>query len=70
MIWALLFTIGAIVVTWLLFVALRPSNMERGGETADLRFIGFALVLIILSAATIASMLILGKSDIVQQIRF
>ena len=64
MIWALLFTLGAIVVTWLLFVALRPSNMERGGEGDDLRYIGFALVLIIISAATIASMLILGKADI------
>ncbi|MDX2008314.1 MAG: hypothetical protein SFU83_23970 [Meiothermus sp.] len=70
MIWALLFTVGAIVVTWLLYVALRPANMERGGEGDDLRFIGFALVLIILSAITIASMLILGKSDVVQQIRF
>lgn len=59
-----MFTVGAIVVTWLLFVALRPSNMERGGEGDDLRFIGFALVLIILSAVTITSMLILGKADI------
>lgn len=58
---AILFTIGSILVTWLLYMALRPASMEVEGEGADLRFVGFALVLIILTAGTVASMLYLGK---------
>ncbi len=61
MLYAFLFTIGAIMVTWLLYTALRPSSIEVEGEGADLRFVGFALVLIILTAGTLASMLFLGK---------
>jgi hypothetical protein len=58
---AIIFTVGAILVTWLLFTALRPSSIEIEGETADLRFVGYALVLIVLTAVTVAAMLILGK---------
>lgn len=63
MLFAILFTLGGILVTWLLYMALRPASMESGGEGADLRFVGFALILIILTAATVASMLYLGKLD-------
>ncbi len=61
MLFAILFAIGSILVTWLLYLALRPRALEVESETADLRYIGVALVLIILTAATVASMLLLGK---------
>ncbi len=61
MLFAILFTIGSILVTWLLYLALRPRTLEVESEGADLRYIGMALVLIILTAATITSMLLLGK---------
>ena len=62
MLYAILFTIGAILVTFLLFLALRPTALAVESETADLRYIGVTLVLIILTAATVASLLILGKT--------
>lgn len=58
---AILFTIGSILVTWLLYLALRPRTLEVESEGADLRYVAMALLLIILTAATVASMLILGK---------
>ncbi|GEM88047.1 hypothetical protein [Meiothermus granaticius] len=58
---AILFTIGVVLVTTLLYLALRPRSVEYEGEGADLRFIGFALLLIILTAATILVMLLLGR---------
>jgi len=58
---AILFTFGSILVTWLMYLALRPRTLEVESETADLRYIAMALVLIILTAATVAAMLILGK---------
>lgn len=63
MLFAILFTIGSILVTWLLYMALRPHSMQVESEGADLRFVGFALILIILTAGTVASMLYLGKID-------
>lgn len=63
MLFAILFTIGSILVTWLLYLALRPRTFEVEGEGADLRYIGMALILIIITAATITSMLYLGKID-------
>jgi hypothetical protein len=60
---AILFTLGSILVTWLLYLALRPRALEVESEGADLRYVGMALVLIILTAATITSMLLLGKVD-------
>ncbi|WP_299428890.1 hypothetical protein [uncultured Meiothermus sp.] len=63
MLFAILFTLGSILVTWLLYLALRPRALEVESEGADLRYVGMALVLIILTAATITSMLLLGKVD-------
>ncbi|GIW27967.1 MAG: hypothetical protein ACK40N_02805 [Meiothermus ruber] len=63
MLFAILFTIGSILVTWLLYLALRPRTLEVESEAADLRYIGMALILIILTATTVAAMLILGKLD-------
>ncbi len=63
MLFAILFTIGSILVTWLLYLALRPRTLEVESEGADLRYVGMALVLIIITAATITSMLYLGKID-------
>lgn len=63
MLFAILFTIGSILVTWLLYLALRPRTLEVESEVADLRYIGMALILIILTATTVAAMLILGKLD-------
>jgi len=62
--YAVLFTIGAILVTSLLYLALRPKSIEVEGEGADLRYIGFALALIILTAFTVFSLLYLGKSGL------
>ncbi len=58
---AVLFTIGAVLVTTLIYLAINPRSVAIKGESADLRYIGFALLLIILSAGTIASLLYLGK---------
>jgi len=58
---AIIFTVLAVMVTWLLYLALRPRALEVESETADLRYIAMALILIILTAAAVASMLILGK---------
>lgn len=63
MLFAILFTIGSILVTWLLYLALRPRALEVESEGADLRYVAMSLLLIILTAATVASMLILGKLD-------
>lgn len=63
MLYAVLFTIGSILITALIYLALNPKSVEVEGETADLRFVGFALILIILTAATVAAMLLLGKID-------
>lgn len=63
MLFAILFAIGSILVTWLLYLALRPRTLEVESEGADLRYVAMALLLIILTAATVASMLILGKMD-------
>jgi len=59
----ILFTVGSVLVTTLLYLALRPRSVEYDSEGADLRFIGFALVLIILTAGTVLSILMLGRID-------
>lgn len=61
-VFALIFVIGSILVTSLIYLAINPRSVNVEGEGADLRYIGFALVLIILSAATIGAMLMLGKA--------
>jgi hypothetical protein len=58
---AIIFTVLSVAITWLLYLALRPRTLEVESETADLRYIAMALVLIVLTAAAVASMLILGK---------
>lgn len=60
---AILFSVGSVLVTTLLYLALRPRSLEYESEGADLRFIGFALVLIILTAGTLLSMFLLGRID-------
>jgi len=59
----IIFTVLAIMVTWLLYLALRPRAIEVESEMADLRYVGLSLVLIILTAVAVASVLILGKLD-------
>ena len=61
MLFAIIFTLLSIIVTWLLYLALRPRAIEAESETADLRYVGLSLVLIILTAVAVASVLILGK---------
>lgn len=58
----LIFVIGSVLVTGLIYLAINPRSVNVEGEGADLRYIGFALVLIILSAAAIGAMLMLGKT--------
>lgn len=63
MLFAILFIIGSILVTWLLYLALRPRALEVQSEWADLRYVGISLVLVILTALTLTSILLLGKID-------
>ena len=60
MLFAILFAIGSILITWLLYLALRPRTLEVESEGADLRYIGMALMVMILTAGTVGSMLVLG----------
>jgi hypothetical protein len=61
MVYIALFALGAAIVTLLFYLILNPRVLTTEGETFDLRFVLFMLVLIVLSAATVALMLILGR---------
>jgi hypothetical protein len=61
MVYIALFALGAAIVTLLFYLILNPRVLTTEGETFDLRFILFMLVLIVLSAATVAFMFILGR---------
>ncbi|GAB5603013.1 hypothetical protein FJNA_15380 [Thermus sp. FJN-A] len=56
-----LFALGAALVTLLFYLILNPRILTTEGETFDLRFILFMLILIVLAASTVAFMLLLGK---------
>lgn len=56
-----LFALGAALVTLLFYLILNPRVLTTEGETFDLRFVLFMLVLIVLAASTVAFMLILGR---------
>ncbi|WP_105316835.1 hypothetical protein [Thermus tenuipuniceus] len=56
-----LFALGAALVTLLFYLILNPRVLTTEGETFDLRFILFMLMLIILAASTVGLMLVLGK---------
>ncbi|TBH21190.1 hypothetical protein [Thermus thermamylovorans] len=62
MVYIALFAVGVALVTLLFYLILNPRVLTTEGETFDLRFILLMLILIILSAATVALMLILGKA--------
>jgi hypothetical protein len=61
MVYIVLFALGAALVTLLFYLILNPRVLTTEGETFDLRFVLFMLVLIVLSAATVALMFILGR---------
>jgi hypothetical protein len=61
MVYIALFALGAALVTLLFYLILNPRVLTTEGETFDLRFVFFMLALIILSAATVALMLMLGR---------
>jgi len=61
MVYIALFALGAAIVALLFYLILNPRVLTTEGETFDLRFVLFMLVLIVLSAATVALMLILGR---------
>ncbi len=61
MVYIVLFAIGAALVTLLFYLILNPRVLTTEGETFDLRFILFMLMLIVLAASTVAVMLVLGK---------
>jgi hypothetical protein len=61
MVYIVLFALGAALVTLLFYLILNPRVLTTEGETFDLRFILFMLALIVLSAATVALMLVLGR---------
>lgn len=64
MVYVALFAIGAALVTLLFYLILNPRVLTTEGETFDLRFILFMLMLIILTASTLAVMLVLGKTHL------
>jgi hypothetical protein len=61
MVYIALFALGAAIVALLFYLILNPRVLTTEGETFDLRFILFMLALIVLSAATVALMLVLGR---------
>ena len=61
MVYIALFALGAAIVTLLFYLILNPRVLTTEGETFDLRFVLFMLALIVLSAATVAFMLLLGR---------
>jgi hypothetical protein len=61
MVYIVLFALGAALVTLLFYLILNPRTVTTEGETFDLRFVLFMLLLIVLSAATVSVMLLLGK---------
>jgi len=61
MVYIALFALGAAIVTPLFYLILNPRVLTTEGETFDLRFVLFMLALIVLSAATVAFMFILGR---------
>ncbi|WP_298630792.1 hypothetical protein [uncultured Thermus sp.] len=61
MVYIVLFAMGAALVTLLFYLILNPRILTTEGETFDLRFVLFMLILIILAASTVAVMLVLGK---------
>jgi len=61
MVYIALFALGAAIVTLLFYLILNPRVLTTEGETFDLRFVLFMLALIVLSAATVAFMLVLGR---------
>ncbi|MER3451194.1 MAG: hypothetical protein C4300_03105 [Thermus sp.] len=61
MVYIALFALGAALVTLLFYLILNPRTVTTEGETFDLRFIAFMLLLIILSAATVGFILLLGR---------
>ncbi len=61
MVYIALFALGAALVTLLFYLILNPRVLTTEGETFDLRFVLFMLILIVLAASTLAFMLVLGK---------
>ncbi|MBW6395705.1 MAG: hypothetical protein ABWJ63_10040 [Thermus sp.] len=61
MVYIALFALGAALVTLLFYLILNPRVLTTEGETFDLRFILFMLMLIVLAASTVGLMLILGR---------
>ncbi len=61
MVYIALFGLGAALVTLLFYLILNPRVLTTEGETFDLRFILFMLILIVLAAGTVAFMLLLGR---------
>ncbi|WP_028490566.1 hypothetical protein [Thermus islandicus] len=61
MVYIALFALGAALVTLLFYLILNPRVLTTEGETFDLRFILFMLILIVLAAGTVAFMLLLGR---------
>ncbi len=55
MVYIALFALGAALVTLLFYLILNPRVLTTEGETFDLRFILFMLILIVLAASTVAS---------------
>ncbi len=55
MVYIALFGLGAALVTLLFYLILNPRVLTTEGETFDLRFILFMLILIVLAASTVAS---------------
>lgn len=62
MVYIALFALGAALVTLFFYLNLNPRVLTTEGETFDLRFVLFMLLLILLAAGTVALMLLIGKA--------
>lgn len=59
----LLITIGVVVLTAAFYLIFNPRSMSATGPNSDLRFVGLALLLIIMTAGTFGIWWVLGKAD-------
>lgn len=59
----LLVAIGVVLLVAFFYLIFNPRSMSASGPNSDLRFVGFALLLIVMTSGTIGFWLVLGKAD-------
>lgn len=59
----LMVAIGVVLLVAFFYLIFNPRSMSVSGPNSDLRFVGFALLLIVMTSGTIGFWLVLGKAD-------